>query len=413
MNRVVLGMLLMGCAALFCCTKKPPPPNPAVPVNLYTATKQNVVYYDEYPATTQALSQVELRPQVQGYITGIFFKEGTYVPKGQKLYEIDERLYQDNYDAAVANLRVAQGNTVQAKQDADRYEYLIKNNAIAKQVLDHAVIALENAQNQEKAAEEAVKSARTNLTFSVINAPFSGIIGFSLVKLGTTASVGTTVLNTISTIDPMAVDFVINEKQLPRFEDLLRGKLRAVDSLFTILLPDNTKYPYKGSISVIDRAVDSGTGSIKIRLVFPNPENILRAGMSATVRVHNNNILPKLVIPGKAVVEQMGEFFVFVAKDTIMPVADSSKKETSDTAKPRPTLRAFQKKVQLGQTIGPNVIIDSGINEGDKVVIDGVQLIHEGSEITTSNGTRNANGKGKNGKQESGQGSNQEGKKDN
>ncbi len=108
----------------------------------------------------------------------------------------------------------------QAQQDADRYTYLNSQNAVAKQVYDHAIIALQNAKNQVQAAEESVKSAKTNLSYAIITAPFDGTIGFSQVKMGNMVSVGQTVLDTISTNDPMAVDFLINEKQLADFEEL-------------------------------------------------------------------------------------------------------------------------------------------------------------------------------------------------
>ena len=113
---------------------------------------------------------------------------------------------------------------MQAQQDADRYEYLNKYNAVAKQLYDHAIITLENAKNTVKASEQAVKTAKTNLTYAVVYAPFDGTIGFSLVKLGDVVTPGTTVLNTISTDNPMAVDFIINEKQLPYFEKLQHDK---------------------------------------------------------------------------------------------------------------------------------------------------------------------------------------------
>jgi membrane fusion protein, multidrug efflux system len=390
----------------FSCKHKPPPPNPAVPVNLLVVKAQKVYYYDNFPATTQALSQVDLHPQVQGYVTGIFFTEGTKVQKGQKLYEIDKSIYQASVDQAAANVQVAMGNQVQAKQDADRYTYLNTHNAIAKQVLDHAIISLQNAENQVKAAQDALTTAKTNLSYATIYAPFTGIIGFSQVKLGNLVTVGTTLLNTISTIDPIALDFLINEKQLQHYEDLQSGKQKHPDSLFTFLMPDNTLYPYTGKISVIDRAVDPQTGSIRIRLVFANPNYTLKAGLSCVVREHNQDTAPQIFIPGKAIVEQMGEYFVFVVKDTILAArSDSSQKKTSDTAQKkdsdtaqaRPSLRAFQKKVVVGQIIGSNQVIKSGINEGDRIVVDGVQAIHDGSEITTEK--KPSGRKGENGRQ--------------
>jgi membrane fusion protein (multidrug efflux system) len=194
--------------------------------------------------------------------------------------------------------------------------------------------------------------------------------------------VGSTVLNTVSTDNPMAVDFVITEKQLPKFEKMQAKKSKPIDSLFTILLPDNTLYPYLGKIYAIDRAVDSQTGTITVRLVFDNPDGILRVGMSGVVKVHNQDTAPQLVVPNKAVVEQMGEYFVYIAKDTLV---DDPKAGADSATKKKKELMANEKKVQVGQTIGANVIIKSGINAGDKIVVDGVQTLHDGSQITTAN----------------------------
>jgi len=374
-------MVFAGCLVISACGKKQAPQNNEVPVNLLTVKSEKVLFYDKYPSTTAALMQVNILPQVQGYVTGIYFTEGSHVTKGQKLYDIDKKIYQDSYDAAEANLKVAQGTLTQSKQDADRYDYLNKYNAVAKQLYDHAVITLQNSQNSVKAAAQTVKTAKTNLGYSTIYAPFTGTIGFSNVKLGDVVSINTTIMNTVSTDDPMAVDFIVNEKQLPHFEQMKKNN-HPLDSLFTILLPDNSTYPYVGKISIIDRAVDAQTGSIRIRLVFPNPKGDLKVGMSCLVKVHNQDTAPQMVIPNKAVVEQMGEYFVYMARDTMVnnpaAKADSAKDKKKE-------LIAVEKKVQIGQVIGGNIVIKSGINDGDRVITDGVQTLHDGAPITTKN----------------------------
>jgi membrane fusion protein (multidrug efflux system) len=382
--RSVFLVLFIGCLFFVSCKQKQPPANPPVPVNIFTVKAKKVLYYDKYPATITALSQVDLRPQVQGYITGISFTEGTHVTKGQPLYEIDRRLFQESYDQAKANLEVAQGNLKQAQQDADRYTYLNTYDAVAKQTLDHAAIALENARSTVTAAEQTLKIAATNLAYSIINAPFDGTIGFSQVKLGNMVSIGQTVLNTISTDDPMGVDFLISEKQLAHFEELKNEKQQQIDSLFTIVLPNDSIYPYQGKISVIDRAVDPQTGTIRVRAIFPNPGYTLRPGTSCVLRVHNQESGPRLVVPGKAVVELMGEYFVYLVKDTLAH-------DPNDSTKTHPVQIALQKKVQLGQTIEPDVIIKKGINADDRIVVDGVQSLHTGSLISISK--KPANGK--------------------
>ena len=152
--------------------------------------------------------------------------------------------------------------------------------------------------------------------------------------------------------------------------------------MFTLILPNNSLYSYTGTLSVIDRAVNPQTGSIRVRLLFPNPQSSLRAGMSCVVRVHNQDPTPQLVIPNKAVVEEMGEYFVYVAKDSTMENTSNTAGDTSCGKYPR--LFAFQKKVQLGAILGPNVIIKDGIKEGDNIVSDGIQSLHNGSPIAPS-----------------------------
>ncbi|HUZ59206.1 MAG TPA: efflux RND transporter periplasmic adaptor subunit [Hanamia sp.] len=387
MVKVLSVTVLISCLTFISCKEKQQPPPPKVPVNLYTVSSQPVIYYDQYPSTTEALSQVNLLPQVQGYVRGIFFKEGSKVEKGQKLYEIDQSLYDDAYKQAVANLKVAQGTLTQSQQDADRYVYLNKYHAVAKQLYDHAMITLDNAKNSVKAAEQTVSTAKTNLGYSIIYAPFNGTIGFSQVKMGNLVVVGQTILNTISTNNPMAVDFYINEKQILHFEEMQQDKNNDLDSLFTILLPNNELYPYVGKISIIDRAVDPQTGTIRVRLIFPNPNDELKAGMSCVVRVHNQDRLPQIVIPNRAVVEQMGEYFVFVAKDTLInrggsaSTKEESNKSEADTASKGPQLLAFEKKIQLGQTVGANIVVTKGLVDGETIVVDGVQKLHDGVAI--------------------------------
>jgi len=367
--------------AFWACKPKALVSVPDIPVNLVALNSKFVEYFDAYPATTIALNQVNLLPQQAGAIIKISFVEGSHVEKGQILYEIDQRIYQANLDAAIANLKVQEGNLSQAKQDADRYDSLMKYNAVASQLYDHAVIALRNAKNQVKSAQEAVNTAKTGLKYSLVTAPFSGTIGLSQVKLGNVVSVGAPVLNTISTDDPMAVDFLINEKQLTHFLELQKSGGIGIDSLFTLKLPDNSLYPFIGKIFAIDRAVDPQTGTIDVRLVFPNPKKTLRPGMSCIVRVHNQEKTPQMVIPNKAIVEQIGEYFLFVARDTQVHDTFSG----GDTTKMVRKTMAIQKKVVLGQTIGPNIIIKAGANPGDSIIVDGIQTLHNGSFITSSN----------------------------
>lgn len=340
---------------------------PHVPVIPYTIREAEVTFYDTYPGTVTATDEVQLRSQVSGFITGIYFKEGSHVKKDMKLYEIDRRKYQAAFESAKSAVEIANSNLQKAQRDADRYKKLDEQNAIAKQVLEDALTALQNAQEQVKSSKANLVNTQTDYNYSLITAPFSGSIGLSLVKPGAFVTAGQTLLNTISSDDPIAVDFMINEKSLPyivRLQNVKSTKLTEnQDSTFKLTLPDNTGYKYHGKLSIIDRAVDPQTGTIRVRVVFPNPERILRPGINCVVKVLNEYSGKQINIPYRAVVEQMGEYFVYLIS-------------ANDTVK--------QKKVQVGPAQGQSIIVKSGLNPGDRIVLEGIQKIHQGSVVDTA-----------------------------
>lgn len=332
---------------------------PPTPVTVYAVKEGNATYYDEFPATVTPLNQVDIRPQVSGYITGIFFKDGQHVTKGQKLYEIDQQQYKAQYEQSIANLNVAKSNEAKAQQDADRYTELAQKDAIAKQTLDHAIADLQSAKMQADAAKANVNSVQTSLKYSVIYAPFSGTIGISQVKMGTAVTPGQSLLNTVSTDDPMAVDFSVDQTQISRFTELLNKKQTPKDSTFMLVLPGGLIYNYPGHLSLLDRAVDPETGTIKARLVFPDPKQVLRAGITCNVRVQNDAGQNSMLIPYKAVVEQLGEYFAFVVKGN----------------------KAMQHKITLGTRINDKVVVKNGLEIGDDVVTEGVQKLRDSADV--------------------------------
>ncbi|MBS1915774.1 MAG: efflux RND transporter periplasmic adaptor subunit [Bacteroidetes bacterium] len=331
---------------------------PAVPVSTYIVQPGSATYYDVYPATVTPLNQVDIKPQVSGNIINIFFKDGQRVKKGQKLYEIDQQQYKGAYEQAVANLNVAKANLAKSQQDADRYEELAKQDAIAKQTLDHQLADLESAKRQVDAAQANVSTVQTNLKYSIIYAPFDGTIGISQVKVGTSVY-QQTLLNTVSSDDPIAVDIAISQDEISHFITYLDKGTNLKDSIFTVVLPDGSVYPYPGNLSLLDRAVDPQTGTIKARLVFPNAKNYLKAGITTNVRVKHNAGESSLLIPYKSVVEQLGEYFVFVVKEN----------------------RATQHKVSLGTRINDKIIVRSGVEQGDSIVTEGVQKLRDSSIV--------------------------------
>lgn len=340
----------------------PPAAPPPAKVTVQPVIKMDAVYYDEYPATINALNQVELRPQVSGFISGVYFKDGARVHKGQLLYSIDQQLYAANYQQAVAGLSVQEANLNKAQKDANRFHELDKNDAVAKQLVDNADAALEVAKKQADAARANIQAVQTNVKYTKVYAPFDGLIGISAVKPGAAVTAGQTLLNTVSSDKELAVDFNVDQKEIYRFTKLMSDAPKKADSTFSLAFGTDV-YPYPGKIALLDRAVNAQTGTIKARLIFPNNKNLLIAGMNGTVRVKNNSATQSLLIPYKAVTEQLGEFFVYVPNDSN---------------------KVSQRKILPGKQIGPNVIVKDGLKDGESVVVEGVQNLREGAAINTA-----------------------------
>ncbi|GAB3768076.1 efflux RND transporter periplasmic adaptor subunit [Spirosoma horti] len=365
------GVLLAACGGKKDDQQQAPPPPTAV--SAVKAERENATYYDQFPATVTALVEVEIQPQVSGNITGIFFQDGQQVRKGQKLYTIDPQQYRAGYDQAVANLNVQKANLNRAQKDADRYNTLAQQDAVAKQLVDNANASLEATRMQVEAAQATIRQVGTNLKYTTIYAPLDGTIGISQVRLGAAVAPGSTPLNTISSDNPISADLQVDASEIPRFVKLQNQKNAARDSTLQLVMPDGSTYKYPGSVRIVDRAVDPQTGTLRVRVAFPNPGKELKVGINANVRVKNSTGQPQLLIPYQAVIEQMSEYFVFV-------VGDSSK--------------VTQKKVSLGARINDKVIVKNGLNEGEVVVTEGTQKVREGAKVRVTSSGQEGSAKG-------------------
>lgn len=333
----------------------------ATPVSSAVVGKEIVSGLKSYPANVVPLQETEIRAEVTGYITNIFVADGAFVSKGQRLYEIDRIRYQAAVDQAKANLEIAKANLDRVQKDLQRYQTLAEKDAIAKQTLDYAMTDVNNQKAQVQAAEAALTTARTNLQRSVIVAPFSGNIGISQVRTGALVNAGTTLLNTVSSTNPIAVEFQINEKDIPEFTKLQGGNS---STQIYVSMPDGSRYEDAGRIVTIDRAVDSQTGTLKVRASFSNGTNALRAGMNTTLNVESTSTQEELVIPYKAVFEQLGTFNVYT-------INDSSKVEL--------------KQIVLGHKINDKIVVSSGLEAGQKIVVDGAASLKPGAKVAENN----------------------------
>jgi membrane fusion protein (multidrug efflux system) len=364
-NRIQSGLFILGTVILASCgnseqnaQQAAPPPTP---VTTYTVSEENVTIVDTYPGVVVPLNEVELRAQVGGYITAIYVKDGQKVTKGQKLYEIDRTKYVAAQRSAQADVQMAKSNLAKAKKDAERYTKLSEQEAVAKQRVDYALTDLANAESQVAAAQANLANVNADLQRSVIVSPLNGTIGISQVKLGAFVSPGTTLINTVSTTNPIAVDISVNQRDIARFVKLQQNPSAMKDSVFTLEMQDKSVYPMAGRIVTIDRAVDPTAGTIKVRISYPNSNNNLLAGMNCNVKVLNRSEGKQLTIPYKAVTEQLGSYSVYV-------VGDSSKAEA--------------RIVKLGSVMGDKVVIKDGLNKDDVIVSEGQQNVRPGAVVT-------------------------------
>ncbi|UOR04066.1 efflux RND transporter periplasmic adaptor subunit [Hymenobacter aerilatus] len=367
------ALLLASCGSKDEAAQQQQGPPPAVPVAVYKVQSEDVVSTDTYPGTVVPLNEVQLLAEVTGFLTNIYVQDGQHVTKGQKLYTIDRTRYAAAANEAQAQLDVAKTNYDRAVQDAQRYERLDQLDAVAKQQVDIAKAGRANAASQVEAARANLRSVNLDLLHATITAPLTGTIGIAQVKLGALVTQGQTLINTVSAEDPIAVDVNIGEADITRFLELQRNSSAAQDSVFTLMLPGNQEYPLPGKIVTVDRAVDPQTGTLRVRIQFPNPKKLLKAGLNVSVRVRNQDNGNQLVIPTKALTEQLGEFYVYV-------VGDSNK--------------VAQQKVATGAKIQGKTVVRQGLKEGQTIVSDGVQNLRQGAVVQVGDPSKPAAAQG-------------------
>jgi membrane fusion protein (multidrug efflux system) len=313
----------------------------------------------------RALREVDLRARVGGNLTEITFKPGQEVREGDLLFVIDEGPYKTALANAEAGLAQARASFSRVQQDVERYKPLLPDNAIPRQIYDQAVA--QAAQEEAVVASQVaiVERARLDLEYTRVRSPLSGRIGLQKVEVGTLVSAGQTALATVSTLDPVVVYFSISENdylEYTRRREIRRQAGHADDALqgLELVLADGSVYSEKGAIDFIDPTVNPTTGTLTLRAVFPNPKDLLRAGMNSRVRVYYDEIESAILVPQKSVTETLGKYFVTVV-------------DSADKAELRP--------VTLGPRMGELWLVETGLNEGERIIVEGIQKARPGMVV--------------------------------
>jgi len=378
---VATGLVL---AAVFGsgCKRNESAPPPAGPVDVATVTihPERVVLTTELPGRTSAYLVAEIRPQVSGLIQSRLFQEGAYVKAGDLLYQIDPAPYQAAYDQAKAALTTAEADLITAEANlpairnrAARLKELVAIRAVAQQDYDDASAALRQAEANlaaRKASIEinraAVESARINLSFTPIKAPISGRIGISNVTVGAMATAyQPTPLAVVQQLDPIYVDVVQANVELLRLRQRLEsGRLKRsgpVQNRVKLVLEDKTPYPLAGTMQFRDVTVDPTTGSVTLRLVFPNPNQVLLPGMFVRAVVQEGVNEEALLVPQQGISrDAKGNPIAWV-------VGEDGKVE--------------QRTLELDRAIGDKWLVTSGLAPGDRLIVEGLQRVRPGVRV--------------------------------
>lgn len=331
-------------------------------VGVVTLRPQAVVMTAELPGRVVASQTAEVRPQVSGIVQQRLFTEGSEVAEGASLYQIDPAPYQAAYDSAAAALRKAEAAVPSAQAKSERYQGLVKQNAVSKQDLDDAVAALAQAKAEVAAAKAAVETARINLDYTTIKAPIRGRTDRSSLTPGALVTAGQTgLLTTIRTLDPIFVDVIQSSTNLLNLRQAIdagRLKVSGPHVAVRLKLENGTIYPLTGKLEFSEANVSTSTGTVTLRAVFPNPQRLLLPGMYARAVVEEGIAPDSFLVPQRAVSRNTkGEAIAtFLDKDS----------------------RAEERVLSVVRSVGHNWLIGAGVREGDRVVVEGTQHIRLG-----------------------------------
>jgi membrane fusion protein (multidrug efflux system) len=330
---------------------------PLPEVNIVEAVQRTLPRYTEYVGQTLGIQDVDIVPRVEGWITGMHFKEGSLVQKGSLLYTIDDLPIRTSMDAAAANLAKARTQLVNKKTELDRVRPLTEMNALSRRDLDAANAAYEAARAEVAMAEAQLGTSKIQLGYTRITSPITGIIGISKVQVGDYVNrSGFSAINTISSLGDVRVRFPISENEYMKFFN--QGKQAGGQTgagAVELELGDGTLYPERGRIDLANRAVDPQTGSLLVQAIFPNKSGLIRPGQYVKVRFLTDLYKDAVLVPQQAVNQLQSIYQVFV-------LGDSSK--------------LTPRVVKTGARIGSNWIITEGLKAGDKVAIIGSAAIN-------------------------------------
>lgn len=355
---LMISMLFAGCFGEE--ESAAPDKQAAVPMKVVEAATKNMPSWGEFVGQISAVETVDVRARVAGFLIEKEFEEGRHVKKGDLLFVIDPKSFQEDLVQAQSNLEYNEALLTKAQKDFERFGKLLEEGVVSRDEYEGYQTDFNTYQAKVRESKAQVKNAKIQLGYTKIYSPIDGVIGRVQVDLGNLVGQGeNTLLATVSTVDPVYVSFSISEsdylraKRSPEIQETREKEIK-------MILADGSEYEHTGSFSMIDRAVDPQTGTIGIRVSFPNEDGVLRPGQYAKVRVLIEKIKNAVVIPVRGVLDTQGMKSLFV-------VGDDGK--------------VINQPVKLGFEKDGLVIVTEGLKAGDKVIVDGIRKVRPGMEI--------------------------------
>ncbi|MDG4596645.1 MAG: efflux RND transporter periplasmic adaptor subunit [Candidatus Contendobacter sp.] len=339
---------------------------PPTPVTVVEVKPESTPATFEFTGKTASSRQVEINARVEGYLDKIAYTEGSLVKEGQLLFQLDPKPFQAALDSAKANLAQQEALLTRAQQTLARVKPLAKQNAVSQQDLDNSIANVLASEAQVQAAKANVEQARLNLGYTTIKSPLSGLSSSANYREGALIRAGGTgsQLTTVVQIDPMWVNFGVGENEVLKIRaQEAAGQLKGPGIgkvAVELILADGATYPQKGQITFVDPVVNAQTGTFNIRAVVPNPDNQLNPGQFVRVQIKGVVRPDAILVPQVAVMQGPSGKFVFVVGP-------------DNTAVPKP--------VQVGDWYGDQWIINSGLETGDRVVVDGAVRLQPGAPV--------------------------------
>jgi membrane fusion protein (multidrug efflux system) len=327
-------------------------------VSVITAAQRSVPIYTEFVGQTYGQEDIQIIPRVEGWVTGIHFKEGDAVKAGQLLYTIDDLPTRSKVDGAAGEVARAETMVANKKADLDRVKPLAAMNALSKRDLDAAQAAYDASLAELRVARSKLETASIEQGYTRITSPIDGVIGISKVLQGDYVGKGQLggAINTVSSLGDMRVRFPVSETDMLRFRENARNdtSLKQSRQAIQLLLSDGSLYPQRGRLDLADRSVDPTTGSILLQAVFPNEARLLRPGQSVKVRILTGQVNDAVLVPQRAVNQLQNLYSVFLLNDSN---------------------KVVMTPVKVGQRVGANWVIAEGLRPGQRVAIVGNALI--------------------------------------